>query len=767
MGPEQTTSPKKTSSRRRPATRRRKKAPETAAYPQGRYFNRDESWLLFNERVLEEADDPTNPLLERVKFLAITSTNLDEFLEIRVAGFLQLLEEGQQMTPTPDEGGLTQEERLSTLRHQLHGFAAKQAACWTEKLEPALAEANIRVVRWKNLRKSEREFAANFFNEQVDPLLTPVTLDPSHPFPRVLNKALGLALLLRVKRKARPRSPLTLGIVTIPRSLPALLTLPEHKGQRHFLPLDELIEAQADKMFRGYRVLSRAAFRVTRNSNLYMQEEESRSLLESVREELHNRRKGDAVRLEIDASAAEEITDRLSTNFELDRWQVFPTEGLVNLSRLMDLYSAIDRKDLKFPEFHGRKVTLSPGSANIFDDLRRGDLLLHHPFDTYNTVESFLQAGQADENVISIKQTLYRTSANSTIFRALKDAAQTKETTVVVELMARFDEASNIRWARELEDAGVQVFHGLFGQKTHCKLALIVRRDPDGAIRSYAHLGTGNYNPVTARFYTDISLLTSRPELTSAVQNVFRYLTADWQAEPGAYRPLLVSPVTLAQDTLALIARETDHARAGRPAHIIAKMNALLDGKTIEALYAASIAGVEIDLIIRGMCALRPQVHGLSERIRVRSVVGRFLEHSRIFSFANGGTHEVYAGSADWMPRNLYERCEVVFPVVNPPAAHRIRHEILEAYLRDEVKTRTLESDGLYHRVPRPKEGNGLLSAQEWFMQQSKLGDLSALPNVTTPPSAGLEPDAEMPDIRATPKRDAAKTRRPSPGQAV
>ncbi len=732
MGPEQTitrTKAEPAALAERPARRRPKAARESAGHPHGRYFNRDESWLLFNERVLEEAQDTTNPLLERVKFLAITGSNLDEFLEIRVAGILQLIEDGEQLPATPDEGGLTQQERLATLRRQLHLFASKQAACWTERIEPALAEANIRVVRWKHLRKSERVFATKFFTEQVDPLLTPVTLDPSHPFPRVLNKAVGLALLLRIKRKTHPRAPHTLGIVTIPRSLPSLLALPEHKGQRHFLPLDELIEAHADQMFRGYRVLSRAAFRVTRNSNLYMQEEESRSLLESVREELHNRRKGDAVRLEVDASAADEITERLRTNFELDRWQVFPTEAPVSLSRLMDLYSAVDRKDLKFPEFHGRKLTLSPDSQNIFDEVRRGDILLHHPFDTYNTVERFIQAGETDDAVISIKQTLYRTSANSTIFRGLKDAAQSKETTVVVELMARFDEASNIRWARELEDAGVQVFHGLFGQKTHCKLALIARRDEDGTIRSYVHLGTGNYNPVTARFYTDISLLTARPELTSAVQNVFRYLTADWLAEPGAYRPLLVSPITLAQDTLALISREAAHARAGRPARIIAKMNALLDGQTIEALYSASQAGVEIDLIVRGMCALRPQVEGLSERIRVRSIVGRFLEHSRIFWFENGGTAETYAGSPDWMPRNLYERCEVVFPVTNPAAAHRLRHEILEAYLRDNVKVRMLEADGRYHRPPRPKLESKCVSAQEWLMGDSRKGELRSLPN--------------------------------------
>jgi polyphosphate kinase len=360
-------------------------------------------------------------------------------------------------------------------------------------------------------------------------------------------------------------------------------------------------------------------------------------------------------------------------------------------------------------------------SSNIFRELRKGDLLLHHPFDSYNTVEEFIQAGAADPRVISIKQTLYRTSADSAMFGALKEAAQSKDVTVVVELMARFDEASNIRWARELEDAGVQVFHGLFGIKTHCKLALIVRRDSDGVVRSYAHLGTGNYNPVTSRFYTDISLLTARPELTEAVLRVFRYLTADWEAGADAYRPLLVAPVTLARDLLALIAREAEHAKQGRTARIIAKMNGLLDERTIEALYAASQAGVEIDLIVRGMCALRPGVAGLSERIRVRSIVGRFLEHSRIFWFANGGaedgdTTEVFTGSADWMPRNLYERCEVVFPVVDEASKRRLREEILEAYLRDDVKARVLGPDGLYTCAPRREGGKGL-SAQDWLMR--------------------------------------------------
>ena len=613
----------------------------------GKYFNREESWMLFNTRVLEEAEDNTNPLLERVKFLAITASNLDEFVEIRVAGLLQQLEEGRDLPIVLDEGGCTPQERLDRLRDQLHGFAAKQSAVWSEELSPALAQAGMRIVTWKQMGPKARAFPTQYFQDEVDPLLTPVTLDPSHPFPRVLNKALCLAVLLRTKRRKGKRAAHALGILTIPRTLPAWLALPERNGRRDFLPLERLIKAQTKHMFRGYRIVSRAIFRVTRNSNLYMQEEESRSLLESVREELHNRRKGDVVRMEVESSAPDEMLQQLSSNFELEPWQTFLTKTPVNLSRLMELYSAAKRPELKFPEFHGRCLKFSPGSADIFDELRKADVLLHHPFDSYTTVESFIQAGQTDERVVSVKQTLYRTSANSPIFRALKEAAHNKETTVVVELMARFDEASNIRWARELEEAGVQVFHGLFGQKTHCKLALLARRDPDGVVRSYAHLGTGNYNPVTARFYTDISLLTARPEITASVQKVFRYLTADWQAGPGVYRPLLVSPISLAQSTLDLIAREAEHAKQGKPARILAKMNALLDGKTIEALYAAAAAGVEIDLIVRGMCALRPGVAGLSERIRVRSVVGRYLEHSRIFWFENGGDAQVYAGSED------------------------------------------------------------------------------------------------------------------------
>ncbi len=685
------------------------------------FFSRDESWMRFNQRVLEEAQDETNPLLERVKFLAITASNLDEFVEIRVAGFLQRIEDGYNLAQPPDEGGLTPQERLDGLMERIHRFVEAQYRCWNEQLLPAMQTEKIRVLRWSELSDKARANALEFYETEVDPLLTPVTIDPSHPFPRVLNKALCLGLLLRHKRRGL-KAATSLGVVTVPRALPRLVPLVSAEGHCDFILLHELVESQVERMFRGYEVLSRSAFRVTRNSNLYMQEEESRSVLESVRAELHNRRKGDAVRMEIESSATEEMIERLRTNFELETWQVFRTDGPVNLSRLMNLYSEVKRPALKYPAFVAKEFKLSAKSTDIFDELRRRDVMLHHPFDSYKTVEEFVEAGAQDPSVISMKQTLYRTSKDSPIFTALIEAGQSKEVTVVVELMARFDEDSNIRWARELEDAGVGVFHGIFGLKTHCKLALLVRRDPDGVVRRYAHLGTGNYNPVTARFYTDISLMTSKPEMTAAVQKVFNYLTAE--TESDSYSPLLVAPLTLADRLVVLIDREAAHARAGRPASIIAKMNGLLDRRTVEALYAASQAGVEIDLIIRGMCALRPGVKGWSERVRVRSIVGRFLEHSRIFCFANGGKEEIYCGSADWMPRNLVERCEVMFPITQPDLHKRLREEVLAAYLADNTKARLLQPDGEYVRAPRV---GALFSVQDYLMQVAEGAEVKVL----------------------------------------
>jgi polyphosphate kinase len=690
--------------------------------------------MQFNRRVLEEAEDAANPLLERVKFLAITGSNLDEYVEIRQAGLMQRIEDGYR---EPGFDGLRPEESLAVLTAEIHSFVDAQYRCWNEHLLPELRKQGIRLLEWKQLDEEARAFAQEYFQREVDPLLTPISIDPAHPFPRVLNKALCLALLLKLKR--RSSGPQVLGVVTVPRALPRFIRLPSSDGVFDYVLLQDLIEQNLAGMYRGYEVLSRAAFRVTRNSNLYFEEEEARSLLETIRVELHNRRKGDAVRLEIEAGADPEIVERLRVNFELDEDQVFRGDGPVNLSRLMFFYGDVQRPDLKFPAFTPRALKLSRKSANIFDELRQRDVLLHHPYDSYDPVVEFIEQGAEDPTVVTMKQTLYRTSEDSPVFRSLIEAATTKETTLVVELMARFDEASNIRWARSMEDAGVQVFHGVVGLKTHCKLAMLVRRDEDGVTRRYCHLGTGNYNPVTARFYTDLSLLTSDPQITERVHMVFNYLTA--HAEIDDYRPLLVAPLTMAESFLGLIRREQEHAKAGRPAHIVAKMNALLEPSVIEALYAASQAGVEIDLIVRGLSILRPGVKGLSERIRVRSIVGRFLEHSRIFHFANGGEDEIYLGSADWMSRNLFERCEVVFPVRDPAALARIHNEILPAYLADTMKARLQQSDGSYLRATKllkdAKPAASPFSSQDFLIQlaEGKV-NLDAIPKPSVKPPA-------------------------------
>jgi polyphosphate kinase len=725
--------------------------------PQSLFIGRDQSWLSFNRRVLEEAQDPDNPLLERVKFLAITASNLDEFVEIRVAGIMQRIEDGYS---EPGFDGLTPRQTLDVVVADMHEFVRDQYRCWTQDLRPALYKSGIRVLDWGEVDEAARAHALQYYQREVDPLLTPITIDPAHPFPRVLNKALCLALLLRRKRKGA--SGALLGVLTVPRALPRLVPVPSSSGTQDFVFLADLIEHNATGMYRGYEILSTAAFRVTRNSNLYFQEEESRSLLDSVRSELHNRRKGDAVRLEIEEGADAEIVDRLRMNFELEDSQVFSTDGPVNLSRLMNLYTDTPRPDLKFRDFLPRELRLNRRSEDLFDELRHHDLMLHHPFDSYDAVVNFIQLGAQDPQVVSMKQTLYRTSSDSPMFHALTEAAQTKEVTVVVELMARFDEASNIRWARNLEDAGVQVFHGIVGLKTHCKLALLIRRDPDGVTRRYAHLGTGNYNPNTARFYTDISLLTADPEITASVHSVFNYLTA--HSESDDYAPLLVAPLTLAESTIRMIHREREHAAAGRPARIIAKMNSLLEQAVIEALYEASKAGVQIDLIVRGICSIRPGIPGVSENIRVRSVVGRFLEHSRIFYFANGGADEIYCGSADWMPRNLFERCEVVFPIRDAQIRNRIRHEILAAYLADTAKSRIETAHGGYPRVRAP-EGK-CFNAQDFLIRVAEGRDsIDGIPQPAWEPEKVAMPVTAAEEIAAPakpPRRRSARKAQPT-----
>jgi polyphosphate kinase len=673
------------------------------------YLNRHLQWMAFNQRVLEEARDPRNPLLERVKFLAITANNLDEFVEIRVSSFLQNLEHGSQQI-SPD--GLTTAEELARVSQSMHQFVAAQDKCWNDELLPALAKHQIRVLSVDQLNPKAEQFAKNFYDRRVYPMLTPVTVDPTHPFPHVLNKALCIAFLLH-KRKRNGNKPF-FGVVTVPRALPRLLRVPTGNGGFHFVFLQDIISRYADKLYRGYEILASAPFRVTRNSNLYLEEEESRTLLEAVDSQVAQRRKGEAVRLEIAANAHPDIVSHLVSTFELDDALVFRVAGPVNLQRLFHLYEETPRPDLKYGKFTPRQVHIGHDADSMFEVLRQHDVLLHHPYDAYDPVVRFLQTAARDPRVLSMKQTLYRTNTDSPIALALLEAAGKKEVTVVVELKASFDETSNIRWARSFEDAGVQVFHGLANLKTHAKLSLVVRQDADGKIRRYAHLGTGNYNPSTAKFYSDFSFFTADPAITAAVHDVFNFLTA--YAEKPHYRPLLVAPKDMAKTVIALIEREARHARRGRPARIIAKCNAVVDPPVIRALYRASQAGVEIDLIVRGQCTLVPGLRGISSRIRVRSIVGRFLEHSRIYFFENGGTPEIYLGSADWMPRNLYERVEVLFPVKHEALRDRLCKEILPAYLSDNKKARVLGSDGQYTPVSKTR-GNQGFSVQEHLME--------------------------------------------------
>ncbi len=681
------------------------------------YFNRHVQWLEFNRRVLEEARDTGNPLLERVKFLAITANNMDEFIEVRVSSFLQRIEHGSREI-SPD--GRTTQEELATVLASMRVLVRDQYKCWNEELLPALAKQSIRVLRMEELDAGAAKAAKTFYDRRVNPMLTPITIDPSHPFPHVLNKALCIALMLRKRRGGDGKT--LFGVVTVPRALPRLLQVPAGDGGIHYVFLQDIISTFAPKLYRGYDILASAAFRITRNSNLYLEEEEARSLLEAVDSQVAMRRKGEAVRLEIEAGAHPEIVGRLVTTFELDDKLVFRVRGPVNLQRLFHLYEETPRNDLKFPAFKPRLVTIGRDADSMFESLRRQDFLLHHPYECYDTVVNFLRTASRDPRVLSIKQTLYRTSSDSPVARALLEAAGKKEVTAVVELKASFDEASNIRWARSFEDAGAQVFHGLAGLKTHAKMALIVRNDPDGKIRRYAHLGTGNYHPSTAKFYTDLSLLTADEEVTSAVHEVFNYLTAN--AEQANYRPLLVAPHDLAESFLALIEREARNAKKGKPARIIVKINAIVDPRIIQALYRASTAGVEIDLIVRGQSALVPGIRGVSSRIRVRSIVGRFLEHSRIYYFENGGKPEIYLGSADWMQRNLYERVEVAFPLKDPQLCQRVCREILSSYLADTRKARILKTNGTYSRPAAGRKGKAF-SVQEHLMEVAVSGSNS------------------------------------------
>jgi len=674
------------------------------------YFNRELSWLAFNRRVLEQAQNENNPLLERVKFLAIVSSNLDEFFEIRVAGLIQQVDSG---VTEPSIDGLGPREQLRRIHSVVASLVEDQHRCWHDQLVPALAGQNIHFKTADQLNQSELNWVRTYFREQVYPVLTPLAVDQVHPFPQLGNKSLNVVVLL--DNPETPDAEGSMAILPVPRILPRLVNIePGGHGPQRYIFLSEIIKLCASELFPGYRIYGAHAFRVTRNSDLYIDEEEAENLLKKIEEELRNLRRGAAVRLEIEEGVDDRIFTALCDHLGLSREYVFRLPGPLNLMRLMSLCDLLDRPALKYPSFTPAHPAALQPPERIFETLREQDILLHHPYDSFAPVIDFVEQAARDPQVFAIKQTLYRTSGDSPIVRALIEASRNgKQVTALVELKARFDEANNIQWARQLEEADVHVVYGMVGHKIHCKCSLVVRREARGLCH-YVHLGTGNYNPRTARTYTDFSFLTSREHITREVANLFNSLTGF--ARSPEFHHLLVAPFNLHPRIQDLIEREAANARAGRPARILAKMNNLVDKATIDNLYAASQAGVPIDLIVRSTCCLVPGIKGLSENIRVRSIVGRFLEHARAFYFENhGGEPLVLAGSADWMPRNFFRRVEVLFPLEAPELRRRMLEEILPWEFQDNENARELRASGAYLPVDR-RNGEASISAQSGFV---------------------------------------------------
>ncbi len=676
------------------------------------FLNRELSWLEFNQRVLDEAMNPAVPLLERVKFFCITHSNLDEFFEVRVAGLKQEIE-SDATTPGPD--GLSPSRCLRAVTRRVRLMVDDAGRCWRGQLQPALTAAGIRFHRPEQLDETDRRWIRDYYLEKVHPVLTPLAVDPSHPFPQLLNKSLNLITRIRIRQGREEIA--RLAIVQVPRVLPPLIPLPRPDGQQDHVFLSDLIGMHLGELFAGAATDGCWSFRVTRNSELYIDEEEVSNLLKAVEAELHNRRKGEAVRLELSAGCPDEIREELVKTLGLEAHDVYQVDALLAPGRLLSVLEGDPARELLDPPFVAPVAAAVRGRTDLFEAIREQDVLLHHPYESFDTVVRFLQQAASDRQVLAIKQTLYRTGGDRRIVGALMDAVKNgKQVTAVVELKARFDEANNIAWSRRLEDAGVHVVYGLVGYKIHGKVSLVVRNDPDG-IRRYVHLGTGNYNASTARFYTDVGLMTCRPEFGEDATDLFNMLTGVCQHR--ATRRLTLAPFELHDRVQTLIRRETTHARSGLPARIVAKMNALVDEETIRSLYEASQAGVEIDLIVRGVCCLRPGVPGLSDRIRVRSIVDRFLEHSRLWSFENAGVPEVWVTSADWMPRNFFKRIEVAFPLVDGRHRDRVIHEVLALSLSDNVKARLLQSDGTY-LLAKAGPGEAPIRSQACFMDLAR-----------------------------------------------
>lgn len=658
------------------------------------FINRELSQLQFNRRVLEQAKDPNTPLLERLRFLTISSTNLDEFFEIRVSGHRQRAAFG--LTET-DADGLSTEEVLERIAEQSHALVDEQYRVLNDVLAPALAEEGVRVVDPEHWTPEQRRWIADYFVREVRPVLTPVGLDPGHPFPRIINKSLNFIVSVRGEDVYGRQA--DTAIVHVPRTLPRLLALPSEVRtvECEFVTLSVIIQEHIADLFPTLAVGGCHAFRVTRNSDLWVDEEEVEDLLKAVRGELVGRRFGEAVRLEVESGTPEDVAQFLLRNFELATQDLYRVSGPVNLHRLATIHEMVHRPELKYPAHRPGLAPELGEDGDLFALLREKDVVLHHPYESFAPVVNLIRQAAADPNVLAIKQTLYRTGSNSPIVAALIDAARSgKEVTAVIELRARFDEAQNIDLATQLQEAGANVVYGIVGYKTHGKMILVVRRETD-EIRRYVHLGTGNYHTGTARAYTDVSYLSSNRLLGQDVHRLFNQLTGlGGAADLGL---LIQAPFDLHSTLVARIEFEVEEARAGREGRIIARMNSLSEPRMIRALYRASNAGVKIDLIVRGICGLRPGIEGVSENIRVRSIVGRFLEHSRIYHFHAGGEGLTYLSSADWMPRNFFHRVEIAFPVEDPVLARRIAEESLESYMDDNSQAWELQSDGNYRRL--------------------------------------------------------------------
>jgi polyphosphate kinase len=688
------------------------------------YINRELSWLEFNRRVLEEARDPRVPLLDRLKFLAIFGSNLDEFFMVRVGGLQQKMHAGIALGSGADQ--MPPREQLERIRQIVRQTIGEVHTCLTNEIMPALEKDGIVVRGPKDLTEADRKHLTEVFRREVYPVLTPLGIDPTHPFPHLLNKSLNMAVLLRRPAHAEK----LFAVVQVPSVLPRFLALPAERGHV-FTALETVIRLHMSELFPGLELESSTVFRVTRDSEYEIDDDEVEDLLKAIEEEIRKRRRGAAVRLEIEVDAPPEVVGFLTDALDLDAADVFQIPGMLDLTGLFQIHGLPGYAQLRDPPFTPQPVPEFLQATSLWAAIRARDILVHHPYESFSHVLDFIEQAAADERVLAIKQTLYRTSSDSPIVRALQRAADNgKQVTALIELKARLDEERNIHWSRELEKSGVHVVYGFVGLKTHCKVALVVRREDDG-IRRYVHLATGNYNPQTARIYTDFGLFTCNSDFCEDVSALFNYLTG--YCELPQWRKLIVAPSRLQSFMIERIEQETALQKSGKEGRIITKINGLLEPVVVQALYRASQAGVKIDIICRGICALRPQLPGISDNIRVFSIVDRFLEHSRLFYFGNGGDPQVYIGSADWMDRNLSRRVEVVFPIETPELKQRLIREIMTISLGDNAKARELLPDGSYHRVT-PPSGQSSLHSQQRFLEIALQNAARRLPE--TPPPA-------------------------------